>query len=251
MSIIDCKCITKRFQNIVALDDVSFSVREGKITGFIGPNGAGKTTTIKILMYLLGKDNGEVKLFSKTLNYDNAYSIKSQMGYVGSNTNIFQHYTLREFWWFVCTIFKIQKDEIQTRIKDLAQWMELYDSLDKKLSEFSSGMLKKAHIGSAIIHNPKLLILDEPFEGVDPTARKKIKELLKDLSQKKTSIFISSHDMLLVDDICEDIIFINKGKIIFNGEIKSLVKKYKGKDLEDIFISLTDSDKNNGDLKWL
>ncbi|SKA85079.1 ABC-2 type transport system ATP-binding protein/sodium transport system ATP-binding protein [Clostridium sp. USBA 49] len=251
MNMIEFKNVSKNYNDFQVLKDISFIVKEKSITGFIGQNGAGKTTSLKLLLYLLNKNSGIIKVLGKELNENNAFYIKKNIGYVGSDVENFGHLKLIEFWTFVSKIYKIQKATIDKRIKELAIVLELTDSLTKQIFSFSTGMKKKAFIGAALIHNPKLLILDEPFEGIDPLSRKTIKNILKQLNENGVTIFISSHDLTLVDDFCNELILIDKGEIKYCSSIRELHEKYNDLNLEDIFATIINYKSNYNKLSWL
>lgn len=250
--IIKCNNITKVYKNkFTSLDNVSLNIKSESITGLIGQNGAGKTTLIKILCYLLNQTEGKITILGKELNHINKDFIKHNIGYVGEDINLFQHLYLEEFWNLVGSIYGLNKLDIKKRTTELIEVLGLENSKGKLIKEFSKGMKKKCLIGAAIIHDPKILILDEPLEGIDPISRKVIKDLLKNLQEDGTTIFLTSHDLLLVEDICTDIIIIDNGVIKYSGNKKDLLSLYNNDNLEDIFIRIINNNKKlSNNLSW-
>lgn len=252
MFIIETDKLTKIYKNKTkALTDVNLSVKKGSITGFIGENGAGKSTLLNILTSLISKSSGTLRVFGKELNEQNSFFIKKEIGFAGSQILSYEHLNVLEYWKFIGRIYKINASNIDKRIEELLDILDLGASKKKLIREFSKGMKQKALLGGALIHNPSLLILDEPLDGIDPPSRIIIKNILKQFNQNGVTIFISSHDLSLIDDICTDIVVMSQGNITFNDSVKNMHKKYEGLSLEEIFVKLINKEDNlNKKLSW-
>lgn len=221
--------ITKKFQNhfwekyFLALDDVSFKIHQGDLVGFLGANGAGKTTLIKILMDFSRQTSGEVK-FDKILG-SNALEIRSNMGYLPERAYLYQQLTGREFLNYVGSLNAVPGNDLKNLIKLWSEKIQIDYALDRQIRGYSKGMQQRLGFISALIHKPKFLILDEPLSGLDPVGRKEFKTILKELNQEGITIFFSSHIVSDVEEICNKVVFIEKGKLIYEGSIDELILK--------------------------
>lgn len=249
--------ITKKFQNnfwdkeFLAVDGVSFKIEAGDLVGFLGANGAGKTTLIKILMDFSRQTSGEVtfdKMMGNSLN-----EIKSSIGYLPERPYLYPHLTGREFLEYVGSINSISSSELESLIIYWTEKMQIAHALNKRTKEYSKGMLQRLGFVSCLIHNPKLLVLDEPLSGLDPMGRRDFKKILVELNRSGVTIFFSSHIVSDVEEICNKVIFIEKGKLVYEGNLDSLLMKhandlYTVKTLENGKIEtahLTSEEKNN------
>lgn len=222
--------ISKKFQNhfweknVLALDSVSFQIQEGDLVGFLGANGAGKTTLIKILMDFSRQTSGEVK-FGVKLGTD-LLEIKSKIGYLPERAYLYQHLTGREFLKYIGQINSIPSSDLNDLIKKWSEKIMIDYALDRKIKGYSKGMQQRLGFISALIHSPKFLVLDEPLSGLDPVGRRDFKNILKELNEEGTTIFFSSHIVSDVEEICNKVIFIEKGKLLYDGDIDSLILKH-------------------------
>lgn len=225
--ILKLKNIRKEYENFV-LDNVNFELKEGSITGFIGCNGAGKSTTLNLIMNLIKPTSGEIYYYDKLINDNSIFDI----GYMGETQGIYPDLKLKELSKFVKRTYK---DNWNNERYDL--FINKIFKLDenRKIKELSTGMRMKYFISLTLAHNPKLLILDEPTTGLDPSARIEFLDILKDINKKcNTTIIISSHIIEDVERIADDVIFIHKGKIIIKEKKESLMKDYFKINLEDM-----------------
>lgn len=206
-----------------ALDNVSFSINEGELVGFLGANGAGKTTLMKILMDFSRPDSGEVK-FSKAMG-DTPLEVRASIGYLPEKAYLYQHLTGREFLEYTGRLCGIQKNELQALIVSWAERMQIAHAIDRRIHGYSKGMQQRLGFISSLIHQPKVLILDEPLSGLDPIGRKDFKNILKELNNQGITIFFSSHIVSDVEEICQNVVFIEKGRLIYEGGIDELVLK--------------------------
>jgi ABC-2 type transport system ATP-binding protein len=221
--------ITKKFKfhfwskEFTALDEVSFHIEKGDLVGFLGANGAGKTTLIKILMDFSRQNSGEVK-FSQDLG-SNLEEIKSKVGYLPERAYLYPYLTGREFLHYVGEIASISTLVIDELINAWADKLQITHALDRRISGYSKGMQQRLGFISVLIHNPKFIVLDEPLSGLDPLGRREFKKILKELNEKGVTIFFSSHVVSDVEEICNKVVFIEKGKLIYQGSIDELILK--------------------------
>ena len=207
--------VTKAFGKVVAVSDASFSVERGKITGFLGPNGAGKTTSIKMILGLIRPQKGRVSLFGKDPYYNS--SIKQIIGYI-PEVEIFPKWMKAHDYFYWLGRFQLTKKEAIRRAEEVLKEIDLEDVANKHITIFSKGMKQRMKIGQALIHKPALIIGDEPFNGLDPAARRKIKDLFKDYTRKYSStFFISSHILFEMQKFSETVILMYKGRTIAQG----------------------------------
>lgn len=222
--------ISKKFQNnfwekeFYALLDVGFKISQGDLVGFLGANGAGKTTLIKCLMDFSRPDSGQIIFDSKILGSDQL-KIKSNIGYLPERAYLYQHLTGREFLEYTSTVSKTAKRDIQHLIKSWSEKINIDHALDRPIKGYSKGMQQRLGFISALIHRPLFLVLDEPLSGLDPIGRRDFKKILKELNDDGTTIFFSSHIVSDVEEICQKVIFIEKGKLIYDGSIEELILK--------------------------
>ena len=217
--------LTKKFNNITAVDTLSLSVQHGDIFGFLGPNGAGKSTTIRMMLGLIKPSNGEVKIFGGALNKNRDVTLK-KIGALVEKPGFYEYLTARcNLEIFSALINNFDHQEIDRVLKIVA----LADRADSKVKTFSQGMKQRLGLAQALLGNPELVILDEPTSGLDPQGMKEIRELLSQLAQQGLTIFLSSHLLHEVEQICNRMAIINKGRLIIQGDVEQLLKS--GNDL--------------------
>lgn len=232
---LEIKNVSKTYKNgkVKAIDDISLQIDDGDIYGFIGPNGAGKSTTIKCIVGIHGYDSGDILLDGFSIK-KNPIEAKMKMAYVADNPELYEHLTGIQYIDFVCNIYGVgeQKNELISKYANLFQ---IEDRLSDPIKTYSHGMKQKIALISALVHSPKLLILDEPFVGLDPKASYDLKEIMRDLCSKGTMIFFSSHVLEVVEKFCNKIAIIKDGKIIVSGNTEEI----KGSEsLEEKFLEL-------------
>ncbi|MCY4644063.1 MAG: ABC transporter ATP-binding protein [Bacteriovoracales bacterium] len=226
--------ITKKFQtsfwesSLPVLDQLSFKVKEQSLTGFLGTNGSGKTTSIKILLRLIAPDRGKI-IFShqKKQHFE---KILSKIGYVTERPYYYPYLKGREFLCYMGQLSCVEKNILESRIEKYAHRLSIDFALERKIATYSKGMLQRLGIVACLLHNPDLLILDEPTSGMDPIGRKEIKDLLVELHHEGKTIFFSSHIIADVEEICSDLVIIDRGKLIYEGTCRSLLEKYATED---------------------
>lgn len=232
--------LIKYFDKKLVLDNISFSVRKGEICGYIGPNGAGKTTTIKILTGIIKPTSGTAYIDGINVK-ENPDDVKKIIGYVPESGAIFETLTPVEFLTFVGKIYKMSESEITKNIFELMELFEIYEFKNEPMLSFSKGMKQKIFLISALMHNPKVLFLDEPLNGLDANAIKIFKEFIKKLAQNGRTVFYSSHLLDVIEKICDKLIIINRGKIVASGTIEEILKISNAPNLSDAFSKLTES----------
>lgn len=234
MSCIEVKNVSKsfwsNFRTTKVLDNVSFEVEKGSVFGFLGPNGAGKTTTIKMLLGLLRPDTGSV-----VVNKENPSSIrvKESIGFLPEDPYFYQYLTGEEFLRFCGSLFAMDDQKLEKKIDELFPLVKLEEHRKKLLRHYSKGMLQRIGIAQSLINDPKLVFFDEPLSGLDPIGRKDIKEIILNLKKAKKTLFINSHILSDIEELCDDIAILHKGKILQQGRMKDLVKKGN---LENYFV---------------
>jgi len=234
--IIELKNVSKNFGKGFFLDNISFSIGRGEIVGYLGPNGAGKTTTIKLLMNAIKKDSGSIYFKDKSIEKDETL-FRKHIGYMPENGTPFEFLTAREYLEFVSGAYGIDKKKIRGKIDELLSIFSLTEE-KKSVRTFSKGMKQKLLFLSAIIHNPDLLILDEPFNAIEPQTAMLMKNLICEMKQDGKAVIFSSHVLEIVEKLADKVILLNNGKIVGEGFVSSL--KSRG-GLDGFFRELIDS----------
>jgi ABC-2 type transport system ATP-binding protein len=234
--IIEVKNLTKNFNGLKALDDVSFYVKKGEILGFVGPNGAGKTTAIKCMTNLLDPTSGTTHIKNIDVNRNPTKALLS-VGSLIEVPGIYDYLTPNEMLTYFGKIHRMEKNEINQKIKEVLKLVKLSDWEYKKIGSFSTGMQRRIAIAKSILHNPEVLILDEPVIGLDPKGIKDIREMLKQLKNKGVTIFLSSHLLNEVRETCDRIIFIDSGRIVTQGTIDEIMNRVKIDTIEVEFLN--------------
>lgn len=238
MNIIEVKELSKSYKDNKAVDNISFNVEQGRIYGILGPNGAGKSTTIKMLAGLLSQDSG-------TIVYEGDSTIEKwskNIGLVPQNIAIYDELTAKENISFFVSLYGITGKEKEERIAQTLKFVGLEDVKDKPAKEYSGGMKRRLNIACAIVHAPKLIIMDEPTVGIDPQSRNYILESVKNLNKHGTSVIYTSHYMEEVEAICDRIIILDKGHIILNDEKDNIKKMFLDKQTLTIIAKDTIAD---------
>lgn len=251
--------LRKVYGEKAAVDGLNLAVRQGCFYGFLGPNGAGKTTTIKMLMGVSQPTSGEIFLMGNQVsNQDSAAALaaKSQLGLVPDETLLFDQLTGPEYVEFVGRMYGLERVMAAERAKELIAFFELDMAGRKLIGEYSKGMRKRVAMASALIHRPKLFLLDEPFEGVDAVGARLMKDLLLDLVKQGATIFLTSHVLEVVERLCDRIAIIHQGQLVVEGTLDELRMQAgeagAGETLEDLFVrTVGESPRSATDLSWL
>lgn len=233
---LEIRNLTKVYKgNKKAVDSLSLTIEAGDIFGFIGHNGAGKSTTIKSVVGILDFEEGDILLDGKSIK---KYPIecKQQLAYIPDNPDLYEHLTGIQYLNFICDIFQVPSKLRTQRIDSYARDFEITNALGDLISSYSHGMKQKLAIISAMVHNPKLLVLDEPFVGLDPKASLQLKNKMKEICQQGSAVFFSTHVLEVAEKLCNKIAIINQGKLVVSGDTKQLIKSQT---LEDLFMEVS------------
>ena len=234
--------LTRRFGGLTAVDGVDLRVTAGQFFGFLGPNGAGKSTTIKMLTGLLAPSSGRVTLLGADFSA-HPVEVKRQIGVVPEGMGLFERLTGAEYLQFVGRMYGLDMATTKKRSQELLEFMQLADRPKTMVADYSHGMQKKLALAAAVIHGPRILFLDEPFEGVDALAAGALKSLLGRMTERGVTIFLTSHVLEIVERLCSHVAIINKGKLVAQGSLQELragIPSDEGapKTLEQIFLSV-------------
>lgn len=221
-----------------AVDNISLKVEAGDIFAFIGHNGAGKSTTIKSVVGVLDFEQGEIFIDNHSVKKE-PLLCKSITAYIPDNPDLYEHLTGIQYLNFIADIFDVSKKEREERIKKYADAFEITGNLGDLISSYSHGMKQKVAIIGAVIHSPKLLVLDEPFVGLDPKAAVVLKSIMKEMCEKGSAIFFSTHVLDVAEKLCNKIAMINHGKLAICGDMETLVKEHS---LEDLFMEVLNNE---------
>ena len=227
--------LTKIYGDKKAVDDVSLHIQKGEIFGFIGHNGAGKSTTIKSIVGAIDFEQGEILIDGISIK-NNPVECKRLLAYIPDNPDIYDHLTGIQYINFVCDIYGVTENRTE-RIKKYAEIFQIEQNLGDLISSYSHGMKQKLVIISALVHNPKLLVLDEPFVGLDPIASHRLKELMKELCDNGGAIFFSTHVLEVAEKLCDRVGIIKGGKLVKEGTMEEIAGD---KSLESLFLEIAD-----------
>ncbi len=272
---IDTTALTRRFGEFTAVDNVNLRVDAGQFFGFLGPNGAGKSTTIKMLTGLLAPTSGSIRVLGEDLQ-GNPADVKRQIGVVPEGMALFGRLTAEEYLRFVGRMYGLDRTTTAQRTQELLEFMQLADEQKKLITDFSHGMQKKLAMAAAVIHGPKVLFLDEPFEGVDAVAAGTLKAMLQRMIARGATVFLTSHVLEIVERLCTHIAIIHRGQLVAQGSIDELragggrlgqaaeaagpaPAGEKNRTLEEIFLEIVGTDREGSpaataptqELSWL
>ena len=238
-NLIEARTLTKRYGDKVAVDNVSFEVYGGEVFGFLGPNGAGKTTTIKMIVGLLQPTSGTVNVAGYDVQAQ-ARLAKAASGYVPDTPNLYAKLTGRELLRFVGDLFEMPRAQVEHRIDELLKLFDLSPAADDLIESYSHGMRQKTVLAAALLHDPQVLVLDEPTVGLDPKSARLIKDILRQMAERGSAVFLSTHILEIAERMCDRIGIINQGKLVAVGTMAELrALGTGGTNLEDIFLQLT------------
>ena len=240
MAMLQVQNLTKTYkgQPSPAIENVSLQINEGEIMAFLGPNGAGKSTALKCITGIHPYDSGSVTVCGCDLKKD-PIGAKMNIGYVSDDHATYENLTGSDYLNFVCNVYRVPLKERKSRIEELARQLELEAALDKQINGYSHGMKQKICIIAALVHRPKLWILDEPMTGLDPRSAHVLKELMRRHCDEGNSVFFSSHVLEVVEKLCDRLAIINRGKIIEVMSMDELRNRKEDVSLEEFFLSVT------------
>ena len=258
--------LTRRFQDFTAVNDVNLTVAPGQFFGFLGPNGAGKSTTIKMLTGLLAPTSGSIEILGQDFT-SKTVELKRQLGVVPEGLALFGRLTAPEYLTFVGRMYGLDKETTKRRSEELLDFMSLTADSKKLVTDFSHGMQKKLALAAAVIHGPRILFLDEPFEGVDAIAAGVLKNMLQGMIARGATIFLTSHVLEIVERLCTHVAIIQKGSLVAQGSLEELRAgvhaqhpdsgRTEKATLEEIFLDILGAGNSTGtpapeqELSWL
>ena len=246
--------LVRVFGQKMAVNHLNLTVQRGEFYGFLGPNGAGKSTTIKMMVGLLRPTSGSVWVGGVDV-WKDPIRAHSLMGVLPEVLNIYERLSGREFLVFAGHMYGVPAGDIRRRAEDLLQVLTLIDDADKLIVDYSVGMRKKIALAAALIHRPEVIFLDEPFEGIDPISSRVIRDILRELTQRGTTVFFSSHIMEVVERLCTRVGIINQGTLVAEGTLQELRERASGEEkdatLEDLFLNIVGARSEHQNLSWL
>ncbi len=240
---IEIKNVSKSYiKGAKIIDNLNLEIKDGEILGFLGPNGAGKTTVIKMMTGILEIDEGDILVDGKSIK-DEPYEAKKNIGLIPDSPDMFLNLKGIEYLNFIGDIYQIENSERIKKIKELSEKFDMYDALNEKIESYSHGMRQKIIIIGVLLHEPKNWILDEPITGLDPKAIYDLKIMMKEYAKKGNVVFFSTHILEVAENLCDRVVIINKGKILFLGNINELKEKMKeNTSLEELFMEIIEDD---------
>jgi sodium transport system ATP-binding protein len=235
--------LSKQFKEVKAVDNLRFTINDGEIVGLLGENGAGKTTTLRIISTMIKCTGGTVKVSGIDINKEPS-KVRSQIGILfGGEVGLYDRLTARENIRYFAELNGMSKYAADESIKKLSEELHMTEYLDRRVGKFSRGMKQKVAIARSIVHDPKVILLDEPTAGLDVSSSRLIHDFIRNCKEQNKAIVFSSHSMDEVEKLCDRIIIIHKGKMVEQGTINELKEKYNSDDMEQIFMNLV-GDKN-------
>jgi ABC-2 type transport system ATP-binding protein len=214
--------ITKKYGDFTAVDDLSLQVREGSIFGLLGPNGAGKSTSIRMIVNITAPDTGEIRLFGELVTAQNSAKLQERIGYLPEDRGLYKKMKVSEQLEFFAELKGLSRIEARKRIDQWLERIEMSAWKQKKWEELSKGMQQKIQFVSTILHSPDLVILDEPFSGLDPVSSLLLKEIVQELKSKNRTIIFSTHLMEQAEELCDEICLINRGRKVLEGRVRDI-----------------------------
>ena len=235
---IEVNSLSKHFKDVVAVDNISFKVEEGKVFGLLGENGAGKTTTLRMLATMLKPTTGTANIGGYDLIQE-PVDVRGEIGILfGGETGLYDRLSARENIEYFGLLNGMTKEDINIQIEKLSHSLEMKDYVERRVGKFSKGMKQKVALARSIVHNPSIMFFDEPTSGLDVTAVRIVHKFIKELKSEGKTIIFSSHSMNEVEKLCDEVGIIHKGKMIEVSTLEGLKEKFKEENLEEIFISL-------------
>lgn len=241
---LEVKNITKKFKDKLAVENVSFSLKEGEIVGLLGENGAGKTTTLRMISTMLKHTDGQVTVNGFDVNKE-PDKVRAQIGILfGGEVGIYDRLSARENIKYFGSLYGISDNILDERINNFGKELDMMDYMDRKVGKFSRGMKQKVAIARSIIHEPPIMLFDEPSTGLDVTAARIVQDFILKCREEGKTILFSSHSIKEVEKLCDRVIIINKGKIVEEGTLEELKVKYNENDLEEVFVHIIGGNNN-------
>ncbi len=235
---LDVRLLTKCYSGIPVVDHVSFVIRPGEILGYLGPNGAGKSTTVKMLIGLVAPTSGEIRFDGQDIRED-LKAFQRRMGYVPEEAHLYPHLSGREYLQLVGRLRGMPRRVLEPKMDELLRLVGLWEDRHSALAGYSKGMRQKVVLLAALLHDPELLILDEPFSGLDVTTAMVLRSLLKSLAGRKKMVLYSSHVLEVVEKVCDTALILRKGQVVAHDSVARLRERLSESSLEGVFAQLT------------
>jgi ABC-2 type transport system ATP-binding protein len=238
--------LTKKYEGFTAVDRVSFQIRPGEVLGYLGPNGAGKSTTVKMLIGLIEPSDGEIHFEGRSI-LDNMPDFQRRLGYVPEEPHLYSHLSGREYLQLAGRLRGVARRALEEKMNEFLQLFSLWDDQHCPIQAYSKGMRQKILISAALLHNPEILILDEPLSGLDVNTAMVMKDLMQGFARKGRLIFYSSHVLEVVEKVCTRVLILRKGRVVADDSVKNLRALMDQPSLEGVFASLT-AERNQVDV---
>jgi len=237
------KSVTKSFGTVKAVKDLNLAVSAGEVRGLLGPNGSGKSTTMKIILGVLKPESGEVYVYDVDVRGRPVYA-RRMIGYVPETPYLYEYLTAAEYLDFVGVAYGIEREARRQRVNELLQALQMETHVNEVMSSFSQGMKQKIALTAALLHRPRVLVLDEPLNGLDPRSARIVKDLLHRLAGEGVAILFSTHVLEIAEAICHRVTIMNEGSVLAEGSVQELrsMAGLRGSSLEDVFLKLTGSE---------
>lgn len=230
--------LTKKFKEVTAVDNISFKVNKGEIVGLLGENGAGKTTTLRMISTMLKPNLGTAKICDLDL-IKNPDEVRKKIGILfGGEVGLYDRLTARENIKYFADLGGLSNEEANKNIDMLAEMLDMKEYIDRRVGKFSRGMKQKVAIARAIVHNPEVMLFDEPTIGLDVSSSAIVQDFILDCKKRQRAIVFSSHSMREVEKLCDRVVIINKGKLVYDGTVEELKNQNNGEDLERVFLRM-------------
>jgi ABC-2 type transport system ATP-binding protein len=234
---LELRRVTKRYSGIPAVEDVSFCAREGQVTGYLGPNGSGKSTTLKMITALIEPSDGEILWRGEPIERD-IIAHKQRLGYVPEEPHLYPHLTGAEYLVMTGQLRGLPNKALEEKIKGLLSLFSLYEDRHVAISSYSKGMRQKVLLAAALLHNPEIILLDEPFSGLDVNSALVLRNLIQELAARGKVVLFSSHDLEIVERVSSHVVILHKGRVVANDSIDQLRSLMSLETLEEIFEQL-------------
>lgn len=237
--------LTRYYGSLAAVQDLNLMVEQGELFGFLGPNGAGKTTTIRMIVGLLRPSTGTVNVAGYDVQQE-PLAVKRMIGYLAQTPLLYERLTGREFLRFLGGLYSLDDEKIDTRTENLLDMLELSEKADHLIKSYSGGMRHKIGLAGALLHEPPVLLLDEPLAGLDPYSARRVKDLLRDLCRRGSTVFLSTHVLEIAERVCDRVGILDQGQLVAEGTMEDLRTQAQSSEettLEDLFLKLTGSEK--------
>ncbi len=244
------KKVSKKYGKHLAVKNISFEVAPCSTMGLIGPNGAGKTTTLNLISGILAPLSGSISICGYDLSI-NPLAAKQKLAYIPDDPIFFEQLTAREYCEFIASVYRMKQEEARAKINNWLSLLKLDNRANDLIETFSHGMRKKLQLAAACLHSPKVIIMDEPTSGLDPEMIYLVKQLLQLLRKQGVATLLATHDLALAEETCTHVCILYRGRMHYNGELKSLMTAHPDSTLEDIFIKIIGADKLRKDLASL